>query len=110
MNERTSGASAVVRGAPGRVVGVGFLPAGWAVFTSLPACDYVDNLAPLATFVGEGAADELLADVMAAADDAALVAALDAWFLAHMAGRKAAETLLVTAHQALMDPEVRSVA
>ena len=98
-----------VRGAPGRMVGIGFLPAGWAVFTALPACDYVDNIIPLSNFVGP-AADELLADVLAAADDAAMVAALDAWFLAHMAGRKAAETLLVAAHEAMLDPEVRTVA
>jgi AraC-like DNA-binding protein len=101
--------TAMVRGAPGRMVGVGFLPAGWAVFTALPACDYVDDMAPLSTFVG-AAADDLLRDVLAAADDAAMVAALDTWFLAHMAGREAAETLLVAAHEALVDPEVRSVA
>lgn len=101
--------TARVRGAPGRLVGVGFLPAGWAVFTALPAFDHVDDIAPLSNFVG-AAADELLRDVLAAADDAAMVAALDAWFLAHMAGRKAAETLLVAAHEALLDPEVRTVA
>ena len=101
--------SATVRGAPGRMVGVGFLPAGWAVFTALPACDYVDDMAPLSTFVG-AAADDLLRDVMAAADDAAIVAVLDSWLMAHMAGRKAAEALLVAAHEALVDPDVRSVA
>lgn len=101
--------TARVRGQPGRLVGVGFLPAGWAVFTSLPACDYVDDIAPLSTFVG-AAADDLLRDVLAASDDAATVAALDAWFLAHMAGRAAAEALLVAAHEALLDPDVRSVA
>jgi AraC-like DNA-binding protein len=101
--------TAQVRGAPGRVVGIGFLPAGWAVFTAVPACEHVDNLALLSTFVG-AAADELLADVLAAPDEAAIVAALDAWFLAHMAGRKAAEAMLVPAHEALLDPEVRSVA
>jgi len=101
--------TATVHGAPGRVVGVGFLPAGWAVFTALPACDYVDDIVPLSTFVGN-AADGLLADVLAARDDAAIVGALDAWLLAHMAGRKAAEALLLAAHEALLDPEVRSVA
>jgi AraC-like DNA-binding protein len=101
--------TATVRGAPGRLVGVGFLPAGWAVFAALPACDYVDDLAPLEIFVG-GAADELLRAVQAAPGDAAMVAALDAWFLAHMAGRQAAEAMLVAAHEALLDPEVRSVA
>ena len=103
--------TAQVRGAPGRLVGVGFLPAGWAVFTALPACEYVDDIVPLSTFVGPGAADDLLQAVLAAAgDDAALVAALDAWFLAHMAGRDAATALLVAAHAALLDPDVRSVA
>ncbi len=102
---RTAG----VRAPPGRLVGVGFLPAGWAVFTALPACDHVDDITPLSAFVGEGA-EELLGEVLAAPDDAALVAALDAWFAAHMAGRKAAEKLLVAAHEALMDPEVRTVA
>jgi AraC-like DNA-binding protein len=101
--------TARVRGAPGRVVGVGFLPAGWAVFAALPACDYVNDIVPLSTFVG-AAADHLLSEVLAAPDDAAMVAALDAWFLAHMAGRKAAEAQLVAAHEALLDPEVRSVA
>jgi len=101
--------TARVRGEPGRLVGVGFLPAGWAVFTALPACDYVDDIIPLSTFVG-AAADELLSAVLAAGDDAATVAALDAWLLAHMAGREAAETLLVAAHEAMLDPEVRSVA
>ena len=102
--------TAKVRGAPGRVVGVGFLPAGWAVFTALPACDYLDDIAPLSSFVGGGAANDLLGKVLAAADDAAMVAALDAWFLAHMAGRQAAEALLVTAHEVMLDPQVRSVA
>jgi AraC-like DNA-binding protein len=102
--------SATVRGEPGRLVGVGFLPAGWAVFTALPACDYVDDIVPLSTFIGTAAADGLLKNVLAAPDDAAMVAALDAWFVGHMAGRKAAETLLVAAHEALLDPEVRSVA
>jgi AraC-like DNA-binding protein len=100
---------ATVRGGPGRLVGVGFLPAGWAVFTALPAFDYLNNIVSLSTFVGD-AAESLLADVLAAADDAAMVAALDAWFLAHMAGRKAAETMLVAAHAAMLDPDVRSVA
>jgi AraC-like DNA-binding protein len=101
--------TATVHGGPGRLVGVGFLPAGWAVFTALPACDYLDEIVPLSTFVGAGA-DDLLRDVLAASDDAAMVAALDAWLLAHMAGRKAAEALLVAAHEAMLDPEVRSVA
>jgi len=101
--------TARVRCPPGRMVGAGFLPAGWAVFTALPACDYVDDIIPLSNFIGE-AADALLADVRAAADDNEIVAALDAWFLTRMAGRKAAETLLVAAHQAMLDPDVRSVA
>jgi AraC-like DNA-binding protein len=101
--------TATVRGGPGRLVGVGFLPAGWAVFTAVPACDHVDDITPLSTFVG-AAAEALLRDVLAAADDAAIVAALDAWLLAHMAGRRAAEALLVAAHAALLDPDVRSVA
>jgi AraC-like DNA-binding protein len=101
--------TAQVSAPPGRLVGVGLLPAGWAVFTSLPACDHADAITPLSTFVGSGA-DELLAAVMRAPDDAAMVAAMDAWFLGHMAGRNAAEALLVAAHQAMMDPEVRSVA
>jgi AraC-like DNA-binding protein len=101
--------TATVRGGPGRLVGVGFLPAGWAVFTALPACDYIDNVVPLSTFVG-AAADKMLHDVLAAPDDAAMVKALDAWFLAHMAGREAAQTLLVAAHEAMLNPEVHSVA
>lgn len=101
--------TARIRGGPGRAVGVGFLPAGWGVFTPLPARDYVDDIVPLSTFVG-AAADELLRDVLACPDDAALVAALDAWFLAHMAGAEATDTALVAAHAALLDPEVRSVA
>jgi AraC-like DNA-binding protein len=101
--------TARVRGAPGRVVGVGFLPAGWADFTASPACDSVDDIVPLATFVG-AAADDLLRDVLAAGDDAAIVAALDAWLLSHMAGREAAQALLVAAHAALLEPDVRSVA
>ena len=101
--------TAAVRGGPGRLVGVGFLPAGWAVFAALPACDYLNDIVPLSTFVG-AAADDLLRTVLSAPDDAAIVAALDAWFLAHMAGREAAEALLVAAHEVLLDPDVRSVA
>ncbi len=100
---------AKIRGGPGRVVGVGFLPAGWGVFTPLPARGYVDDLVPLSTFVGD-AADVLLADVLAAPDDAALVAALDAWFRAQVAGANPPDPAAVTAHAALQDPEVRSVA
>ena len=105
VNSRT----ARVRGGPGRLAGVGFLPAGWAVFTALPACDYLNDIIPLSAFVG-ATADDLLRDVLSAPDDAAMVAALDAWLLAHMAGREAAQALLVAAHEALLDPEVRSVA
>jgi AraC-like DNA-binding protein len=100
--------TARIRGGSGRAVGVGFLPAGWGVFTPLPARDYVDDIVPLEIFVG-AAADELLRDVLAAPDDAALVAALDRWFLAHMAGADAPDAALITAHEALLDPEVRSV-
>jgi AraC-like DNA-binding protein len=100
---------ATVRGGPGRMVGAGFLPSGWAVFTAMPARDYLDQIVPLSTFVGAGAA-QLLGQVMACEDDAAIVAVLDAWFLAHIAGREAAQALLVAAHEALMDPDVRSVA
>lgn len=103
--------TARIRGGPGRAVGIGFLPAGWPAFTDLPARDYVDDIVPLSIFVG-AAADELLRNVMGAPDDAALVAALDAWFLAHMAGAEAAEAqaALVTAHEMLLDPSVGSVA
>ncbi len=101
--------TAMVRGASGRVVGVGFLPAGWAVFTALPASDYVDTVVPLSIFIG-AAADDLLQTVLAAQDDAERVAALDRWFLAHMTGRDAAEAMLVAAHEALLDPAVSSVA
>lgn len=101
--------TAKIRGGPGRVVGVGFLPAGWGVFTPLPARDYVDQIVPLSTFVG-AAAETLLGDVLAAPDDAALVATLDAWFRARMAGAAPPDAALVTAHEALLDPDVRSVA
>lgn len=101
--------TARVNGAPGRMVGIGFLPAGWAVFAALPACDFVDDIVPLSMFVG-AAADDLLRDVLAAPDEAAMVEALDAWFLGHMTGRQAAEALLVAAHEAMMDPQVRTVA
>ena len=80
--------TARVRGSPGRVVGAGFLPAGWAAFTDLPARDYVDRITPLSTFVG-AAADQLMAAVLAAPDDVAIVAALDAWFLGRMAAAPA---------------------
>lgn len=101
--------TAKIRGGPGRAVGVGFLPGGWGVFTSLPARDYVDNIVPLSTFAG-AAAEELLGDVLAAPDDAALVAALDAWLRSHMPGADPPDAALVTAHEALLDPDVRSVA
>ncbi|HVG49692.1 MAG TPA: helix-turn-helix domain-containing protein [Rubellimicrobium sp.] len=98
-----------VRGSPGRVVGAGFLPAGWAVFTPLPARDYVDDIVPLSALIGPSA-DALTRNVLSAADDAGIVAALDAWFLAHMASGEVADDLLVAAHEALLDPEVRTVA
>lgn len=98
-----------VRGAPGRVVGAGLLPAGWAALTAMPACDQVNDIGPLSNFVG-AAADDLLRDVLATSDDAGMVAALDEWFLTHMADQEAANALLVAAHKALLDPDVRSVA
>jgi AraC-like DNA-binding protein len=101
--------TAKIRGGPGRVVGVGFLPAGWGVFTSLPARGYVDNIVPLSTFAG-AAAENLLNDVQAAPDDATLVAALDAWLDARMAPAGPPDAALVTAHDALLHPDVRSVA
>jgi methylphosphotriester-DNA--protein-cysteine methyltransferase len=48
--------------------------------------------------------------VLAAPDDAALVAALDAWFRGLVAGAAPPDAALVTAHEALLDPDVRSVA
>lgn len=101
--------TAVVRGHPGRMIGVGFLPAGWAIFTALPASDYVDKITPLSQFVG-ATADELLGKVQAAPDDGSIVAVLDAWLTAHMAGRAAAEAMLVAAHEAMLDPDVVTVA
>jgi AraC-like DNA-binding protein len=100
--------TAKIQGGPGRVVGVGFLPAGWGVFSSLPARDYVDDIVPLSTFVA-AAADDLLHDVLTAPDDAALVGALDAWLRSRM-GADRPDAALVTAHEALLDPTVRSVA
>jgi len=100
---------AKIGGGPGRVVGIGFLPAGWGLFTSLPARDYVDNIVPLATFVS-AAAEELLRDVLVAPDDAALVAALDAWLRSRMAGADRPDPALMTAHEALLHPDVHSVA
>jgi AraC-like DNA-binding protein len=100
--------TAKIWGGPGRAVGVAFLPAGWGVFTSLPARDYVDDIVPLSTFAG-AAADTLLHAVQAAPDDAALVAALDAWLRTRMAGADGPDAALVTAHEALLDPDVRSV-
>lgn len=101
--------TAKIRGGPGRAVGIGFLPAGWGAFTALPARNYVDDIVPLSIFVGE-AADELLRDVRAAPDDVAMVAALDAWLLARMARAEPTDPALVTAHETLLDPTVRSVA
>ena len=101
--------TAKIRGGPGRVVGVGFLPAGWGVFTSLPARDYVDDIVPLSTFAA-AAADDLLSDVQAAANDLALVAALDAWLGGRMTLAGPPDAALVTAHDALLHPEVGSVA
>jgi len=101
--------TAKIRGGPGRVVGVGFLPAGWGVFTSLPARDYVDNIVPLSTFVG-AAAEDLMQDVLTAPDDTALVGALDAWLRSRMAVADPPDAALLTAHEALLHPDVRSVA
>ena len=101
--------TAIIRGTPGRVVGVGFLPAGWGAFTPMPARNYVDDIGALSGFVG-AAADDLMGAVLAAPDDAAVVAALDAWLRVRLASAGPPDPALVIAHEALLDPDVRSVA
>jgi AraC-like DNA-binding protein len=96
-------------GWPGHMVGVGLLPAGWALLTGLSAADYVDSLRPLSALVG-AAADGLLAALLPLTADEAFCAALDAWFLAQLTAKPAVDPLLVEAHRVLMDPELATVA
>jgi AraC-like DNA-binding protein len=65
-----------VRG-PFLVVGVAFRAAGWRSLFDVPASDVADGAAPLQRYWGQ-LADLLFEDVSAAADDQAIVAAIEA--------------------------------
>jgi AraC-like DNA-binding protein len=99
----------IVRGEAGSVLGVGLLPLGWARFIAAPASQMADKVAPLATVLGERA-DEILAALRQAPDDAARVAILDALFGELDAAGPALEPVLLKAHERLLDPAVDTVA
>ena len=100
--------AAAVRGS-GLLVGIGLLPAGWALLTSRSAADYVDSVHPLSALVGD-AADALMAAVLPLWDDEEIPRVLDAWFLGQVAARPPVDPLLTQAHLALLDPELATVA
>ena len=98
-----------VRGEGGVVLGVGLLPLGWARFIAAPASQMADTVAPLASVLG-ARAEEVLAALRQAPDDAACVAILDALFGALEAAGPPLEPVLLKAHAQLLDPAVDTVA
>jgi AraC-like DNA-binding protein len=101
-------AAGLVRGEGGVVLGVGLLPLGWARFIAAPASQMADKVAPLADMVGERA-EEALAALRQATDDAACVAILDALFGALDADGPPLEPVLLKAHAQLLDPAIDTV-
>ena len=71
---------------PGRIFGAGIMPMGWAALFGVDAHELADDMLPLADIAG-GLASSTLARMQEARDDAALVAAADAFFTGLMDAR-----------------------
>jgi AraC-like DNA-binding protein len=101
----TSQTTRVAGTPPTRTASAGVLPLGWARLIRFPAHRYADRIAPLAEAFGD-AADELLAALQAAPDDAALCAVLNDFFLRRLSESEPPPRLLSEAHALLLDPEI----
>jgi AraC-like DNA-binding protein len=96
---------------PLRMWGLGLLPLGWAKFVGVPAVELADTMVDgrehpaFADFVP--LADTLFGETP---DPAAELTRLEAHFLARLDRRVPDEARIVAAHEALIDPDVSSVA
>lgn len=97
---------AAVFASTGRAImlGAGLTPRGWATLFDADAGAMANRVQDLAEFVEPDDAQGLYADLMAAADDAAIGAVLDAWFLARSAARPPADPRVATIHRELLAP------
>lgn len=97
-----------VSGSAGLMVGVGLMPQGWPRLAAQPADAFTNRMRLLADALGP-AADQLHRRLVAAQDEAAIFAVLDEVLSSLL--REAPEAALVaSAHAALQDPQVQTVA
>ena len=89
---------------PTRTAGVGILPLGWAHLIGVPADHYADRIVPLAELFDT--APLLLQQLREAADDRALCAVFDDFFLRQHAERPEPAAFLRRAHALLLDPAI----
>jgi AraC-like DNA-binding protein len=89
-----------------RAVGICLLPLGWAHFVGQPAHRFADRVEPLDAVLAADDAECLLRALREAADDEALRAILDGFFLHLHAARPIPPPHLIAAHALLQNPEV----
>jgi len=97
-----------VQGTAGLMVGVGLMPQGWPMLTSLSADGFTNRMRPLADALG-GASDQLHRRLSEAPNEPAIFAILDEVFagLLHEVPEAA---LVAQAHAGLQDPATQTVA
>lgn len=86
------------------MLGAGLTPMGWAWLFDVEAGAMANRVDELARFTGAADAERLYADLMAAADDAAIAGVLDRWFLARTASRPPPDPRLARVHRELLEP------
>ncbi|MGN6817442.1 MAG: helix-turn-helix domain-containing protein [Sphingomonas sp.] len=93
----------------GLVLGVGLTPIGWLTLIGSDASDFANLIVPLDRQLGVPG-PEILARLVAAEDDAARVAVLDAILGARPASQSAYRTMAMRVQEALLSGEVDQVA
>lgn len=100
---------ATLAGGHGLLFGVGLLPEGWLRLTGKPAAIATDTVLPLADLT-DAPVGRLMADLIAAADDQARCAVLDAWLPAAMRAAGPEVAGLRSCYAAMVDPGIARVA
>lgn len=86
------------------MLGAGLSPLGWARLFDVDAASLANRVQELSDFVGPLDAQALYGRLMAAADDQAIAAVLDDWFIARAEARPPADPRIAQIHRQLFEP------